>query len=128
MVRSPDMLDQSFSRSVSPFHSHSSPSPKPPEAALDGLARTFNSALLGTRAAASNDSPRNPSAELQQLLDTPAMRAVLSSIRQLAEAESISDQQAAEMMIHCFRRTDRLWSEYLIQEGFASLKSQLDGI
>lgn len=122
------MHDQSYPHSVNqpkPQGASAPGIPGAPGAGIDDLARMFNSAILSTRSLPAVGSSRSPSGELVQLMDSPAFRALLASIRQLARQEAISERQAAEKMILAFRRVDQLWTEYVFQEGMTSLRNQL---
>ncbi|MCM2277971.1 MAG: hypothetical protein NDJ89_07820 [Oligoflexia bacterium] len=83
------------------------------------MARVFNSALLSTRG--QDEGPVDFS-ELQDLINSPPIRALLGAIRQLSRVNGISERQAAEQVIRSFRRIDRIWMEYVFQEGLDRLK------
>lgn len=91
---------------------------------VDEIARIFNTAVVATRVEASRDF----SAELYTLIESPAFRAILSSIRQLARSQGVSEREAAEAMIQTFRKVDRVWSDYIFQEGIDRLKNQIGGL
>jgi len=84
------------------------------------LTRIFNTALISTR----TESSRDFSAELFSLVETPAFRSILDSVRTLALREGKSERDAAEEIIRAFRNVDRLWGEYIFQEGVERLKRQ----
>lgn len=86
---------------------------------VDELTRVFNSAMVATK----SESLRDFSAEMVSLIDSPAFRSILSSIRQLARSQGISEREAAENVIQTYRRLDRLWESYLIQEGVEKIRS-----
>ncbi len=88
------------------------------KAAIDELTRIFNTALVSTRAKNLRDS----SAELYALLQAPAFRVILGSIRQLSAQQGISELEAAEKVIETFRRIDEIWSDCIFQEGVNQLK------
>jgi hypothetical protein len=85
---------------------------------IEELTRVFNTALVSTRV----ESARDFSAELYALVESPACRAILSAVRQLARSNGISEREAAETIIQTFRKLDRIWGEYLIQEGADRLR------
>lgn len=87
----------------------------------DDLVRVFNTAIVATRA----ETLRDFSDELIHLMETPAFRAVLNAIRHHAISQGISDKDAAEAVIHAFRKIDRIWSDYVFQEGVDRLRSQM---
>ncbi len=84
------------------------------------LARVFNTALVTTRV----QKGRNHSAELFQLMETPAFQMILHASRSLARAQGISERAASELLIDTFRKVDQLWAEYVFQEGVEKLKLQ----
>src|SRR3954468_13140024 len=81
-------------------------SPSAPQ--IDDLARVFNSAIVSTRV----ETARDFTTELFSLVESPAYRAILGSVRQLARAENLSDREAAETLIQTFRKMDGLWENY----------------
>jgi hypothetical protein len=94
--------------------------PQPSSLSSSGdLTRIFNTALIATRS-----ESRDFSAELFALVETPAFQCVLESVRTLAKRENISEREAAETVIQTFRNVDRLWGEYIYQEGVERLKRQ----
>ncbi|MCM2322887.1 MAG: hypothetical protein NDJ90_06460 [Oligoflexia bacterium] len=88
---------------------------------MTDLVRVFNTALLSTRG---QEEGALDLSELQGLLESAPLRAILNSIRQLARSNGISDRQAAEQVIRAFRRVDRIWMEYVFQEGLDRLKTR----
>jgi hypothetical protein len=108
-----------------PFNPHSAWSREPsgPQSAgpsVDELTRIFNTALVSTRA----DALRDFSAELFALVDSPAFHAILGAVRQLARAQGLGEREAAEAVIQAFRKVDRIWEAYILQEGVDRLRSQ----
>lgn len=115
---------------VSPSHSHSLPkesvqpclkksvsedsfSQDVTDRKLSELTRVFNGVLLSSRAKRKRDF----SAELYALIESPAFRAILSSIRQLASVHHLTERQATEQVIQTFRKMDEIWDEYMFREG-----------
>lgn len=92
--------------------------PPPPSTHVDDLVRLFNTALVSSRV----DGVRDFSAELAQLVESPAFRCILASARQLSKMQSISEREAAEQIIRAFRKAERIWDDYLFQEGLDRLK------
>lgn len=88
---------------------------------VDDLARVFNTAIVATQA----PENRNKAAELHQLMESPAFRAILAATRQLARSEGMTERQAAEQVIRTFRKVDQIWSDYVYQEGVDRLRSQI---
>ncbi len=87
--------------------------------ANDDLARTFNTALVATRAEGATDF----SAEICALVETPAYRSILNAARQLSRLQGITEPQACEQVIQTFRTLDQLWSRYVFQEGLDRLRN-----
>ncbi len=87
---------------------------------IDELAKVFNSALLSTRAAGSKDV----AGEMLELVRSPAFRAILMAVRQLAVLEGLSERQAAEQLVRTFRKMDVLWADYVFAEGLERVRSQ----
>ncbi len=102
-----------------PFHgAGASAAPSAPQS--DDLVRVFNTALVTSRLDGSKAYVR----EMTDLVETPAFRAILNAVRQLARLQGISERAAAEQVIQTFRKVDALWAEYLVHEGLAHLKRQ----
>jgi hypothetical protein len=85
---------------------------------IDDLTRIFNTALIASYSGALRDF----SAEIYALVESPAFRAILMSIKTLAQEQNISEREAAETVISTFRKADKLWGEYVFQEGVDRLK------
>ena len=77
------------------------------------LVRVFNTAMVNSRHSAAPDFY----AELFALVETPALQAILESVRQLAVSQELTEAEAAEQIIQTFRKMDQIWSSYLYQEG-----------
>ena len=90
-----------------------------PTASLDDLVRVFNTAVIATR----TDALRDFSAELHGLIESPAFRAILNSVRHLARTHGLSEREAAESVIKTFRKMDQIWGEYVFQEGVDRLRN-----
>jgi len=86
---------------------------------MDDLARLFNTALVSTR----DQSSRDWMGEIQRLMESPAFRSLLSSIRHLARSQGVSEAAAAEEMIRTVRALDSVWRDYVFQEGLERIKS-----
>jgi hypothetical protein len=100
-------------------HSHHEEGETVASQPFDELARVFNTALVSTR----DQSHRDWMAEIQRLMETPAFRSLLSSIRHLARSQGITEVAAAEEMIRTIRSLDHLWRDYVFQEGLDRLRS-----
>lgn len=85
---------------------------------MEALSRILNSALVSTR----SEPGRDFFAELSDRMQTPAFRAITLAVRQLAQSEMMSEKDAAEAIVRSFRDMDRLWSEYLFQEGLQQVQ------
>ena len=85
---------------------------------IDYLARSFNTALISTRA----ETRLQLSEELHALLQSPAYRQILDATRRLAQAQGVTETVAAEQLITAFRKVDQIWSEYVFMEGVARLR------
>ena len=90
---------------------------------FEELSRVFNTAVVSTRA----ESIRDFSTELFTLVDSPAFKALLHGVKQLARTQGISEREAAEQMIETFRKLDKIWGEYIFQEGVDRIKNQMAG-
>ena len=86
---------------------------------IEDLTRIFNTALVATRA----ESVQDFSTELYTLLESPPFRVILQAIRQLAKNQGLGDKEAAETLIQTFRRIDKIWGDYVFQEGLDRLKN-----
>lgn len=84
---------------------------------LDDLTRIFNSAVVELQA----QPKRDFSAELFELVKTPAFSAVLSAVNELARAQGISEKSAAVLVFQTVEKLGLLWGEYLKQEGTRQL-------
>lgn len=85
----------------------------------DNLTRIFNTALISSQ----SKEKRNLSSELYGLTESPAFKAVLNAVRQLARVQGTTERQAAEQVIQTFRKMDEIWNEYVFREGLERLRS-----
>ncbi len=83
------------------------------------LFQTFNSALLASQGA---DTP-SAATELDSLMESRELRAILFAVQSLAASEGVSHADASAAVIRAFRKLDRAWSALLIQEGIEKLRS-----
>jgi hypothetical protein len=90
-----------------------------PQSSQDELIRVFNTALVATQAG----SQRDFSGEIFELMENPAFRSILGAVRQHARLQGVSERQAAEQIITTFRKMDRVWTDYVFQEGVDRLKN-----
>lgn len=103
------------------FGHHTHGEPHSSSSGSEDLTRIFNTALIATQL------PENPNtaSELHELIDSLPFRAILHAVRQVAKSEGISERQAAESIIKTFRKMDKIWSDYVFQEGVDRLRNQL---
>jgi hypothetical protein len=87
---------------------------------FEDMSLIFNTAFVRNRAPA---RARDLSAELAQVSNTPAARAILAAAQQLATSQGLSEMEAAEQIIQTFKKLDEIWGAYLYQEGLARLNS-----
>jgi hypothetical protein len=92
--------------------------PHPPTQSQEDLIRVFNTVLLSTQSQPDRDYSR----EIFELMETPAFRAILSSVRQLARLNGMTERQAAEQIITTFRKVDQVWRDYVFHEGVERIK------
>lgn len=105
-----------------PVFAQKIPPPPPPSASApsqDELTRVFNTALVASKV----EGVRDYSAELCAIMESPGFRAILTAVRTLSASEGLTERKAAETIIQTFRRMDRVWGDYLVQEGIDRLKS-----
>ena len=96
------------------------PAPNPTSANIEELTRIFNSALVSSKA----ESLKDFSHELLGLVESPAYQAILNAVRQLARTQGVGERESAEILIQTFRKLDRLWSDYVFQEGVDRLRGK----
>jgi hypothetical protein len=89
---------------------------RPP--ATENLSRIFNTALVSTQAPEKKDFSK----ELKEVTQEASYKAILSSVKQLAALQGISEAQAAEEMIKTFRKIDSIWKDYVFQEGLDRIR------
>lgn len=106
-----------INHSLSSAHGHTSVNTVPSQG-QDELIRIFNTALLATQVNADRDHSR----EIFDLMETPAFRAILGSVRQFARLNGLTERQAAEQIITTFRKVDQVWRDYVFREGVERIK------
>jgi hypothetical protein len=106
------------------FESCSFDSLKEPSRKQEDLTRLFNTVLVTSQTDIPSGSSQGEdlSYELKQLTESPAFQALLNSVSQVALTADISEQEAAESVVYCFRKLDILWREYLLKEGLDRLR------
>jgi signal transduction histidine kinase len=88
---------------------------------IDQSTKLFNTAIIATKI----PKLTNYSAQLNELVQTPAFQFILKAIREYAASTGVSEEQAAEQMVQTFRDIDRVWDAYIFQEGLDKLKGHL---
>ncbi len=91
---------------------------------LEELTRLFNTVVVSsqTQSLPHPATPQDLSVELKQLTESPAFKALLNSVSQVATVSDISERDAAEAVIHCFRKLDLLWKDYVLREGLDRIR------
>ena len=77
----------------------------------------FNTSLLTTRASQN----KNSSQELSDLMQTPEFASLLVAAQHLAQAQSLSKEEATERVIETFRKIDSCWNQIILQRGLQSV-------
>ena len=87
----------------------------------DQLSRLLNTAIIATKI------PRqgNYSARFQELVQSEALGVILQAIKSYAQQKGITEDAAAQTIAQTFRDLDKLWDDYIFQEGLERLKSQI---
>jgi hypothetical protein len=101
-------------------YSGSAPTNSQKASPIDELARIFNTALVATQV----EHQRDFSVEIMEAMKSPAFKVVLSSVRQHALLEGITEKQAAEQVIGAFRQIDKIWTDYVFQEGLDRVRGR----
>ena len=86
---------------------------------LDELTRVFNTAMVATKV----DAVRDYSVELSTVMESPGFRASRTAVKTLCASEGLTERRAAETLIQAFRKMDRIWGDYIAQEGIDRLKN-----
>lgn len=89
-----------------------------PMASIEDLGRVFNTALLASEA----PPERDWTGEIQRLMETQAFASLMGAVRHLARARGLSEAVAAEEMVATLRSLERLWREYVYQEGLERIR------
>lgn len=83
------------------------------------LIKQINAAFVNSHALGQKEASAQ---ELQIILTSPALGALLRSIRILATEQGISEMAAAESVVEVMQKLDSIWTQYLIQEGLNRIK------
>lgn len=92
---------------------------------LDSKDEEYLTKALNTAFVTSGDLTNQ--ASLQELIGLsrgPAFRAILASIHRLSQEMGCSESEAAIEIVQTFRRLDRLWHDYVFNQGIEKLKSK----
>lgn len=92
-----------------------------PMSAIDHSTKLFNTAIIATKI----PKLANYSTELNTLVQGKSFQAILKAIQEYARTTGIPEDQAAEEIVQTFRDIDRIWDDYIFQEGLDKLKNQL---
>ena len=88
---------------------------------IDHSTKLFNTAIIATKI----PKLANYSVELNTLVQGKSFQTILKAIQEYARATGIPEEQAAEEIVQTFRDIDRIWDDYIFQEGLDKLKTQL---
>jgi len=89
---------------------------------IDQSTKLFNTAIVATKI------PKlcNYSSQLSELVQSKSFHAILKAIQLHAETCGLSEEQAAEEVVQTFRDIDKIWDNYIFQEGLDKLKGHLN--
>lgn len=90
-----------------------------PKLTDEQLIKQINAAFVNSHASTSTEATAQ---DLQRILTSPTMGAVLRSIRVLASEQGVTESSAAADVVEAMQKLDRIWSRYLIQEGLARIQ------
>ncbi len=88
---------------------------------IDQSTKLFNTAVIATKI----PKLSNYSTKLAEIVQSKQFHAILGAIREYAAEAGISEEQAAEEVVQTFRDIDRVWDDYIFQEGLDKLKGHL---
>ena len=88
---------------------------------IDPSTKLFNAAVIATKI----PPLANYSSKLGEIVQGKPFQAILGAIREYASQTGIPEEQAAEEVVQTFRDIDRVWNEYIFQEGLDKLKGHL---
>lgn len=84
--------------------------------------RLINTAIIKNKEKRINTSYQE---QLSEVCDSPAIKALTHAINYLSEAEKISRDQAAILLVETIRSLDSIWNDYVLMEGMEKLKDIL---
>lgn len=88
---------------------------------VDRTTKLFNTAIIATKI----PKLANYSLKLNELVTSPAFQAIVEAIQNYAVQSGLSEDESAEEIVQVFREIDRVWDDYIFQEGLSKLKSHL---
>jgi hypothetical protein len=88
---------------------------------IDQSTKFFNTAIIATKI----PKLANYSSKLSELVQSKSFQTILKAIREHAQQSGLSEEQAAEEIVQTFRDIDRVWDDYIFQEGLDKLKGHL---
>ena len=62
---------------------------------------------------------------LKRVCDSPAIEHINKAISNLADSQSISKEQAAQMIVKVLSDLESIWDDYVVMEGLDKLKKVL---
>lgn len=90
-------------------------------APCDRATRVLNTAIIASKLPRS----ANINARFSELMASPAFSAIVRAVQAHAASSGLPEQQAAQEVIQAFRELDKVWDDYIFQEGLDRLKSQI---
>jgi len=95
-------------------------STKTSENSVSETAKNLNTAFVSTQAvddaSAAND--------MRTLAESPAYRNIIAAVANLAKESSLSEVEAAQEIIHTFRKIDSVWKNFVISAGLNQLRNR----
>lgn len=88
---------------------------------MDSL-RILNTAIIKTK---ESHIDINYEQRLQKISQSPAIEHLSQAIIRLSDAEGVSRDQAATMIIELMKSLDNIWEDYIKMEGIDKLKTLL---
>lgn len=88
---------------------------------IEQRVRLLNTAVITTKI------PQQPvnSTKLNAIVKSEAFSLILKCVQEFAKVKNIPEETAAAEIIQTFRNLDKVWDEYIFQEGLNQLKKQL---
>lgn len=86
------------------------------------LIQLINTAIIKTKEKRIDSSYEE---RLNEVCQTPALKALSIAINHLSDTQKISRDQAAMELVESVRELDQIWNDYVLMEGLGKLKSLL---